>query len=77
MSAEENKAIVRRLIEEAWNQGNLDVLDEIVATDYIRHDPLNPGVRGKEAFKQLIATYRAVFPDVHITLSASGSILTG
>jgi steroid delta-isomerase-like uncharacterized protein len=68
MSAEENKAIVRRLIDEAWNLGNLDVIDEIVATDYIRNDPANPGVSGSEGLKQFVAAYQAAFPDIHIAL---------
>ncbi len=33
MSAEVNKAVVRRYIEEAFNQGNLDMVDEVIATD--------------------------------------------
>ena len=38
MSAEENKAVIRRLAE-AVNKGNLDAVDEIFAPDYVRHDP--------------------------------------
>jgi len=64
---EANKAVVRRQTEDLWNQGNLDVIDEIYATDYVRHDPLSPGISGSEGVKQLIATYRAAFPDIHFT----------
>jgi hypothetical protein len=31
MSAEENKVVVRRLIEEVYNRGNLDIADELLA----------------------------------------------
>ena len=34
---EENKAIHRRVYEEIWNKGNLDVVDEIFDDDYIYH----------------------------------------
>ena len=64
---EANKAVVRRQTEDLWNQGNMDVIDEIYATDYVRHDPVSPGISGSEGVKQLIATYRAAFPDIHFT----------
>jgi hypothetical protein len=41
--SEENKAIVRRIIDEALNgQGNLDVADELFAPDYVGHNPASP-----------------------------------
>lgn len=68
MSAEENKAIHRRAFEEIWNQGNLDVVDEIFATDFVFHDPVSPEVRGPKGFKQFVTIYRAAFPDIHFTI---------
>ena len=41
MSSEENKAIYRRIIEEVFNQGNLDVADEIFDKNFIELVPLN------------------------------------
>jgi steroid delta-isomerase-like uncharacterized protein len=68
MSSEQNKAIVRRLFEEPW-KGNLDVVDELVASEYIGHDPANPEpLRGPEGVKEFISTYRAAFPDARITV---------
>src|SRR5829696_5651157 len=40
--AEENKAETRRFIEEGLNQGNLDVLDELVPPEWVHHDPASP-----------------------------------
>jgi predicted ester cyclase len=37
MSVEENKEVVRRWNEEGWSEGNLDVIDELAAEDYIHH----------------------------------------
>lgn len=56
MTPEENKALVRRFYAEI-DKGNLDAMDEIVAEDYIDHNPppfpgLAPGRAGlKQAFE--------------------------
>ena len=69
MSTEENKAIARRVFEEGWNQGKLDVIDEIVTSDYLLGDPSMPeDIRGPDGFKQFITMYRAAFPDIHFTI---------
>ena len=65
--SEANIATARRLIEEAFNSGNLDVLDEIYADDFVDHDPLL-GDQDKEGVRQSIAAYRGAFPDLHITI---------
>ena len=41
--SEENKALVRRFIEEVWNSGNLDVIDELIAENHVDHDPAQAG----------------------------------
>jgi steroid delta-isomerase-like uncharacterized protein len=69
MSIEQNKAIPRRVTDEAWNRGNLAVLDELIAPDFVRHTPLRPeGVRGIEGFKHHVVTTRAAFPDAQFTI---------
>jgi steroid delta-isomerase-like uncharacterized protein len=68
MTSEQNKTIVRRAFEEPW-KGNLDVIDELIATQYIGHDPANPEpLRGPAGVKEFISTYRAAFPDARITV---------
>jgi steroid delta-isomerase-like uncharacterized protein len=69
MSTENNKALVRRVYEEAINQGNLALLDELVSSDYVEHDPNYPQpVRGAEGLKQYFQTFRSAFPDLHFTI---------
>lgn len=64
-----NKALARRLVEEAFNQGRLDVTEELVASDFVGHDPSLPEeVRGPAGVKEVIAGYRAAFPDIQITI---------
>ena len=66
MSAEENTAIVRRLIEELWNAGNPELADELYAEDYVRHGPhAEPPIRGSAGLKQFARMYLAAVPDLH------------
>jgi steroid delta-isomerase-like uncharacterized protein len=62
MTTEENKAIVRRLIDEVISQGNLAVLDELLAPTYIYHAP-GMEVRGSDGMKQVFTMLRSAFPD--------------
>src|SRR5215204_5320125 len=72
MSTEENKSILRRYFEEAWNRGQLDVLDEIVAAHYVNHDPAVPGLPpGPDGLKAIMAGFRAAFPDLHFSIEDS------
>ena len=65
---EENKAILRRIVEEVINQKNLDLVDEFYPTDYVYHFPPNPDIQGPEGFKQYFSTAFAAFPDFHVTI---------
>ena len=67
--SENNKAIVRRLIAELWNNGNLSVADEIFTPNYQHHDSSTPDFgRGPESEKQRATLYRTAFPDLHLTI---------
>ena len=68
MSSEQNKTIVRRLLEEPW-KGNLEVVDELIDRNYVGHDPSLPEpLRGPDGFKENISTYRAAYSDARITV---------
>lgn len=66
--SEQNKILDRRFFEEAWNRGNYDVIDELVASDFIGHSPPNDDIPGAEGLKQYISTLREAFPDVRLTV---------
>ena len=70
MSEEENKALVRREIEELFNHtGDLDVAGEVYAPDFVGHDPTMPeGLQGIEAARQFAAGMRSAFPDLTCTI---------
>jgi steroid delta-isomerase-like uncharacterized protein len=61
---ETNKALERRVFDEIWNQGLLDVADEVFAPDAILHLGTDD-VQGPEGFKEYVAGYREAFPDIH------------
>lgn len=68
MSIEENKAVIRRLENEAWNKGNLAVADEFIANSYIYYNAPPGTPPGPDGFKQLVRMYRAAVPDVQVIL---------
>jgi steroid delta-isomerase-like uncharacterized protein len=62
--------VVRRFYEELWNQGRMEVADELFAPDFVGHAPGNTGAKGPEGVKQLISEWRVGVPDMHIEIHA-------
>ncbi len=65
---EANKALVRRVVEEAYNQGNLAVVDEVAAPDAVSHGTPPGWPAGVEGARQFIVMWRTAFPDIHSTI---------
>src|SRR5579864_7206590 len=64
---EQHAALVRRVVEEIWNAGDVDLADELFSSAYVNHGGLIPDlVKGPEGIKLSVALYRAAFPDLHI-----------
>jgi predicted ester cyclase len=63
VSAEVNKAVARRYIEEFWNRHNIDPVDEIVSTDYLNHAASAEYQRGFAGVKHVLNWLFGVFPD--------------
>ena len=69
MVASANEALVRRAIEAIWNDGDLDVADELFAAEYVNHDGVIADlVRGPEAIKISAALHRLAFPDLYVVV---------
>ena len=64
MSAQQEE-VVRRLFDEVFTQGNLDLVNELIAPDHINNDPVNP-IRGRDAYRDLVVKYRTAFPDLRL-----------
>lgn len=68
MSAE-NKALSRRVLDEAFTKGDIDVVDAIFAKNFVNYDAALPEPTvGIEAAKASIAAYRDAFPDMRLTV---------
>jgi predicted ester cyclase len=76
--SDQNKAVVDRLTR-AFNEGNLDLLDELVAPNFVGHNPLSPeDIKGPEGLKGFFAAFRAAMPDIrhpHWTLIGDGELV--
>jgi steroid delta-isomerase-like uncharacterized protein len=72
MSQLTNKEIVLKLIDEIWNKGNLDTVDELVCPQYvIKNDPGDAyefQTLDLSAFKQRVKFTRDAFPDVQFSI---------
>jgi predicted SnoaL-like aldol condensation-catalyzing enzyme len=68
MSAKENKALVRRFVDEVQSQGNVDAIYEFCSPEFVNHSA-PPGLPpDREGIKQLTALFRAAFPDSYFTV---------
>lgn len=65
MSAAENKALVRRYLEEVVNTGNVDCIAEFIAPDYIDRNDQGRGINGA---KRHVLGVRQTYPDLHVTV---------
>jgi serine phosphatase RsbU (regulator of sigma subunit)/predicted ester cyclase len=67
---ENNKALVRRFVEEVYNRGNLDAADELLAPDYVDHTEPSGKYAGREGLKRGVAKLRAFSSDLHVNIEA-------
>lgn len=69
MSAENNRALAQRFYDEVVNEGNLDLIDELVAEDFVDHEGF-PGIpnTGPEAVRAVFSMFLAAFPDLQMTV---------
>ena len=68
--AERNKALVRKIVEEMFNRGNLDVAPEIFAAEFVDrgHEQVGDKKDGPEGFAQFVTSVRAALPDLKATI---------
>jgi steroid delta-isomerase-like uncharacterized protein len=69
-STEHNKVLVRRIVEEMFNRGNLEVAPEIFAADFVDrgHERVTDKADGPHGFAQFVKSVRAALPDLEATI---------
>lgn len=67
--SELNKLKVRLFVEAVWNEGRLDLIDELVAADYIGHFPCSEtAVAGPEGVSRLVSDHRRADPGLYVKI---------
>jgi predicted ester cyclase len=68
-ASELNKRKVRLFVEAVWNEGRLELIDELVAADYVGRVPrIERGVHGPEGVRRLVSSSRRVHPDLYVKI---------
>jgi steroid delta-isomerase-like uncharacterized protein len=68
LTTEDKRNVLRRVSGEIFGQGRIDVVDELLAPDFVDHDPL-PGLPpDREGVKQVVQLFRSAFPDFEVTV---------
>jgi steroid delta-isomerase-like uncharacterized protein len=65
--AEENIATARRMLEEVFGGGDVELIDELCTEDFVGHDPV-AGDSDREGLKQVVSGYREAFPDLEFEI---------
>jgi steroid delta-isomerase-like uncharacterized protein len=72
LELQKNKENMRRIFEEAWGKGNVEVLNEAVAPTFKQHQYDRPSTQ--EGFKAAIQEVRTAFPDLKVTIEDSVAV---
>ena len=68
MPTDRTNSHFRRILDEAFNQGNLDVVDELLSPDHFAHSAFGGVPHGPRGLKWLVAMFRTAFPDLSCTM---------
>ena len=68
MSVEQNKATIRRVVEEVFNKRNMSVIPELIAPGYVYRSPMGIDFKGPAGFAQFVGMMHSAFPDLHMAV---------
>jgi steroid delta-isomerase-like uncharacterized protein len=72
---EENKVVVRRVVDEMWNRADPAAVEELIAPDMVEHGAFGAGAGGREDARATVSRFREAFPD--LVLEAEDLIAEG
>jgi steroid delta-isomerase-like uncharacterized protein len=64
VSIEANKAVVMRVVDEMWNRGDADAVEELIAPGMVEHGAFGAGTGGRDDARMTVERFRAAFPDL-------------
>jgi steroid delta-isomerase-like uncharacterized protein len=67
-AVEEAKALERRIADEVWTQGKLDVIDEVISPDFVGFSPTDGEFHGPDGFRQLVERYHSAFSGLEMRI---------
>jgi steroid delta-isomerase-like uncharacterized protein len=73
----DNKQVARRMIEEVYNKGKIELIEELIDPAYEGHDPLMGTVK-RDGLRESVKGYRSAFPDLKLevnTIIAEGNFV--
>lgn len=65
-ASENGRTIARRFTEDIWDKRQLDVTEEIMASDFVDHDPVSGQKAGRDGYKEMVGLFLAAFPDLRV-----------
>jgi predicted ester cyclase len=65
MATNQTQSPIRHVFDEAFNQGNLAVVDELLTSNHFAHNAHGGAPNGPQGLKLLIVMFRTAFPDLH------------
>ena len=68
MTASQTRAAYNRFLDEAFNNGRIDKLGDLLTDDYAFHDAPPGTPPGREGVRQVVTMFRNAFPDLHVTI---------
>ncbi len=68
MTIEQNKEIVRRIVDECWNPHDVPAFARFYAPEVVNHDPVAPAVMDLQGLGMYATMLFAAFPDFHVEI---------